>query len=75
MAYIWTKLKVLWFWVVSFYMIISQSMKGNEWHFVYADFHCGDDEKGFPIRKRLTARRTVSGLTLAWQDFSKILDK
>ena len=64
------KFKLLKFWIIAFITIIYQTIKGNEWHMIYVDFHYGDDEKGRPIRKQLIARRTSSGLDLHWQDLS-----
>ena len=62
------KLKILKFWVVAFYVIIKNTLRNNEWHMIYVDFHYGDDQEGFPIRKQLVARRTASSFDIYWQD-------
>lgn len=54
------------FWVVAFAVIIYQVVKGNDWHMVYVNFHCGDYGNGRPIRKQLIAKRSVKGLDMYW---------
>lgn len=67
------KLKIVWFWMVAFTIIIKETLKGNDWHMVYVDFHYGDKPDGRPIRKQLIAKRTVSGFNIGWQDLSQSL--
>ena len=65
------KLKIIKFWCIAFGVIIWNTLKGNNWHMLYADFHYGDDKiTGQPIRKRLIARRSMSSYDIYWQDLS-----
>lgn len=61
------KLRMVWFWIVAFSVIIWQTLKGNTWHSVRVDFHLGDNEYGNPERKQIIARRKVHGLDLFTQ--------
>ena len=61
-------LRMIWFWIVSFSVIIYNTIKGNEWNMVYVDFHLGDESSGRPIRKQLIAKRSVDGFGIYWQD-------
>ena len=63
-------IKLIWFFVVSFTVIIWNILIGHDWHVLYCDFHVGDDERGLPLRKQLIAKRTATGCKLYWQDLS-----
>lgn len=63
-----TKLRIIWFWLVAFSVIAWNTLKGNEWNMVYVDFHLGDDKLGRPIRKQLIAKRRIGGFDIYWQD-------
>jgi len=65
------KLKVIWFFTVSFIIIIWNVIKGNEWHMGYFDFHYGDDENGTPIRKQLIAMKQHGSFNIYWQDLRR----
>jgi len=67
-------LKMVWFWVVAFSVIVWNTLKGNTWHMVYVDFHFGDYPDGRPIRKQLIAKQHVGSLRIYWQDLS-VYDK
>ena len=67
------RLKIVWFWVVAFSVIIRETLKSNDWHMVYVDFHLGDKPDGRPIRKQLIAKRTAYGFNVGWQDLSEAL--
>lgn len=64
------KLNIIKFWVIAFSVIIRETLKGNNWNMIYADFHLGDTEDGRPIRKQLIAKRSVGSFDLYWQDLS-----
>ena len=66
------KLNIVRFWIVAFYTIIRETLKGNEWNMVYVDIHFGDNEDGIPIRKQLIARRMGEGFTVYWQDLDQM---
>ena len=55
-----TKIQMIRFWTVALSVIVWNTMKGNDWNMVYADFHLGDKPDGRPIRKQLIAKRTAS---------------
>ena len=61
------KLRIIWFWIVAFSVIVWNTLKGNEWNLVYVNFHCGDSTDGTPIRKQLIAKKTISGFEVYWQ--------
>lgn len=62
------RLRMVWFWIVAFRIIIWNTLKGNSWHLIQGDFHLGDSEDGSPIRKNLIAKRSCNGLEIYWQD-------
>lgn len=64
------KFKIIWFWIVAFSVIIWNSIKGNEWHMMYANFHLGNDENGNPIRRQLIAKRGIESFDVYWQDLN-----
>ena len=67
------KIRIIWFWIVAFSVIIWNVIKGNQWNLVYVDFHFGDDFKtGKTIRKQLIAKKTTDSLDIYWQDLSDI---
>lgn len=68
------KLKIIWFFIVAFSVIIWNIIKGNEWHMGYFDFHYGNDKKGRPIRKQLIAKKRCGGFDIYWQDLSIFRD-
>lgn len=42
-------------------------MKNNGWHMITVDFHCGDNENGTTIRKKLIAMKRSGRLEIFWQ--------
>ena len=65
------KLRVLRFWIIAFSVLIFNTLKGNNWHMIFADFHFGDNERGIPIRKRLIAQQHYRTLDVYWQDLTR----
>jgi len=68
------RLKVIWFFIVSFSVIIWNVSKGNEWHMGFFDFHYGDDKNGMPIRKQLIVKKRCGGFDVYWQDMRAFLN-
>jgi len=60
-------IKIIFFWIVAFSTIIFHTMKNKNWHIVCADFEVGTKHDGFPVRKKLIARRSFNSLDLYWQ--------
>ena len=64
-------MKIVIFWVVSFFVIIWNTFRKRHWNMAYFDFDFGYDKNGRIKRKQLISRRTCNGMELFWQDFSR----
>lgn len=64
------KLKILKFWMVAFSVIAWNTLKSNNWHMAFVDFHLGDEPDGRPIRKRrLMAKQSCNSLDVYWEQW------
>ena len=62
------RFRIIWFWCVAFAVFIWNTVKGNDWHMAFVDFHLGDGADGRPIRKKLIAKRSTHRLEIYWQE-------
>lgn len=51
------KVRIIWFWIVAFFMIIKQVLKGNSWHVIMVDIDKGENENGKPVRVVMRAMK------------------
>ena len=58
------KLKMIQFWIVSFSVIIWNTLKGNTWHSITLSINLDENEHGHPERKIVMARRRLRGFEL-----------
>lgn len=67
------KFRIIWFWLVAFRILLWNTLKGNDWHFIMVDLHLGDESDGRPIRKKLIAKRSVHGFDIYQDDITSLL--
>lgn len=57
------KIRIIWFWIVAFNIIVWNVLRGKEWHMVMVDYEVGE-ENGVPVRRRMRAWKRCGSLDI-----------